>query len=49
MPKSGADDDDVEETYARIEELLKLIKRKDKVFVMGNWNAVVGEKKTIEK
>lgn len=45
MPTSGADDDDVEETYAGIEELLKLTKRKDKVFVMGNWNTVVGEKK----
>jgi len=36
MSTSGADDNDVEEVYAGIEELLKLTKRKDNVFIMGN-------------
>lgn len=40
MPTSGADDY-VEEVYARIEELLKLSKRKNNAFVTGDWNAVV--------
>lgn len=42
---SEADDEVIEEVYAEIEELLKLMKGKDNVFIMGNWNVVVGEKR----
>lgn len=36
MPRSRAVNDDVEEAHAEIEELLKLTKRKDYVFVIGD-------------
>jgi len=45
MPTSRADDEEIEEVYAGIEELLKLTKGKDNVVIMGDWNAVVGEGK----
>lgn len=45
MPTSGADAEDVEEPYAVIEELLKLTKGKDNVFIMSDNNAVVSEEK----
>lgn len=43
MPTSRADDEEIEEVYAGIEELLKLTKGKDNVIIMGDWNAVIGE------
>lgn len=49
MPTSGVDDEDVKVEYAEIKELLKLTKGNDNVFIMGDWNAVAGEKKTVEK
>lgn len=45
MPTSRADDEEIEEVYAEIEELLKLTKGKDNIIVMGDWNAVMGEGK----
>jgi len=36
MLMSRTDDEDVEEVYDGIEELLKLTKRKDNVFIMGD-------------
>lgn len=42
MPTSRADDEEIEEVYAGIEELLKLTKGKDNVIIMGDWNAVIG-------
>lgn len=45
MPTSRADDEEIEDVYAGIEKLLKLTKGKDKVFIMGDWNAVVGNRK----
>jgi len=41
MTTSRADDEEIEEVYAGIEELLKLSKGKDNVIIMGDWNAVV--------
>lgn len=45
MPTSKADYKEIEEVYERIEELLYLTKGKDKIFIIGDWNAVVGENK----
>ena len=43
MPTSAHDDDEVDEIYDRIEELVAKEKGKDYVVIMGDWNAVVGE------
>ena len=43
MPTTDADDDEVEEMYEQIEELVKKEKATDQVIIMGDWNAVVGE------
>jgi len=43
MPTSKADDEEVEEVYAGIEELMKHTKPHDNVIIMGDFNAIVGE------
>ena len=43
MPTSAHEDDEVDEIYDRIEELIAKDKGKDYVVIMGDWNAVVGE------
>lgn len=36
-------DEEIEEAYERIEELLNLTKGKDDVFIMCDWTTVIGE------
>ncbi|XP_025419604.1 craniofacial development protein 2-like [Sipha flava] len=43
MPTSKANDEEVEEVYAGIEELMKHTKPHDNVIIMGDFNAIVGE------
>jgi len=43
MPTSGHGDDEVEEMYEQIDEIIKLSKGKDNMIIIGDWNAVVGE------
>jgi len=43
MPTTNANDEEVEEVYAGIEELIKLTKGEDNLIIMGDWNAIVGE------
>ena len=43
MPTSAHEEDEVDEIYDTIEELLAKEKGKDYVVITGNWNAVVGE------
>jgi len=43
MPTSGHGDDDVEEMYEQIDEIIKLSNGKDNMIIIGYWNAVVGE------
>jgi len=43
MPMSKADDEELEEVYAGIEELLKHTKPHDNVIIMGDFNDIVGE------
>jgi hypothetical protein len=43
MPTSKANDEEVEEVYAGIEELMKHTKPQDNVIIMGDFNALVGE------
>ena len=43
MPTSRAEDEDIEQMYEQIEELVKKEKATDQVIIIGDWNAVVGE------
>ena len=43
MPTSALEDDEVDELYDRIEELVAKEEGKDYVVIMGDWNEVVGK------
>src|SRR5580658_10458105 len=43
MPTSEHSDEEVEEMYEQLEELMSEQKGSDHVVVMGDWNAIVGE------
>ena len=43
MPHSGVADEEVEETYDKIEEIVEKEKKGACVILLGDWNAVVGE------
>ena len=43
IPHSGVVDEEVEETYDKIEEIVEKEKKGVCVILMGDWNAVVGE------
>ena len=43
MPTTQHDDDEIEEMYEQIEELIQETKRNDYLILMGDWNAIVGE------
>lgn len=43
MPTSRAEDEQIEEIYEHIEELIKLTKAQDNTIIMGDWNSVVGK------
>ena len=42
MPHSGVADEEVEETYDKIEKLVEKQKKGACVILMGDWNAVIG-------
>jgi len=43
MPTTDNDDDEVEQVYEALDELIEKEKGNDYVVIMGDWNAVVGE------
>src|SRR5580692_11321670 len=43
MPTSEHSDEEVEEMYEQLEELMSELKGSDHVVIMGDWNAIVGE------
>lgn len=43
FPTTEAEDNEIDEMYARLEELCKLAKGNDNLIIIGDWNAVVGE------
>jgi len=43
MPTTQANDEEVEEIYEKIEELISLTNSKENLIIMGDWNAIVGE------
>uniref|UniRef100_A0A8D8YV05 Craniofacial development protein 2 n=1 Tax=Cacopsylla melanoneura TaxID=428564 RepID=A0A8D8YV05_9HEMI len=45
FPTSAHIDDEIEEVYDQLDEVLELVEAKDSLIVLGDWNAVVGETK----
>lgn len=43
MPTTQANDEEVEEIYDKIEQLINLTNSKENLINMGDWNAIVGE------
>jgi len=43
IPTTQANDEEVEEIYEKIEELISLTNSKENLIIMGDWNAIVGE------
>lgn len=43
MPTTDHDDEEVEDIYEQLEELIENLKGNDNLIVMGDWNASVGE------
>lgn len=43
MPTSAHADEEIEEPYQQIEEILMDVDIKDNLMVLGDWNAIVGE------
>ena len=42
VPTANAEEDEVEQFYEALQELLELISKKDILFIIGDWNAKVG-------
>src|SRR6516225_7306849 len=45
MPTSDSEEEEVEDMYNKLEDLLEKQKGRDNVVILGDWNAVVGEEK----
>jgi hypothetical protein len=43
MPMSKHSEEEIEDTYDQLDEVLSTVKGKENLVVMGDWNAVVGE------
>ena len=45
-PTSNAEEAEVEQFYADLQDLLELTPKKDALFIIGDWNAKVGSQET---
>ena len=48
VPTSNAEEPEVEWFYEALQDLLELTPPKDVLFIIGDWNAIVGSKKHLE-
>ena len=48
MQSSNTEEAEVEQFYEDLEDLVELTPKKDVLFIIGNWNAKVGNKKHLE-
>ena len=46
MPQSNTEEDEVEQFYEDLQDLLELVPKKDVLFTIGDWNAKVGSQET---
>jgi hypothetical protein len=44
MPTSSHKDEEIEELYEQKSEVIEMAKEKDNLIILGDWNAVVGER-----
>ena len=47
-PTSNAEEAEVERSYEDLQDLLELTPKKGVLFIIGDWNAIVGSKKHLE-
>ena len=47
-PTSNAEETEVGRLYEELQDLLELTPPKDVLFIIGDWNAIVGSKKHLE-
>ena len=47
MPQSNTEEDEVEQFYEDLQDLLELVPKKDVLFTIGDWNAKVGSQETL--
>ena len=45
-PTSNAEEAEVERSYEDLQDLLELTPKKDVLFIIGDWNAIVGSQET---
>ena len=45
-PTSNAEEAEVERSYEHLQDLLELTPKKDVLFIIGDWNAIVGSQET---
>ena len=46
VPTSNTEEAEVEQFYEDLQDLIKLIPKKDVLFIIGDWNAKVGSQET---
>ena len=43
-PTSAASEDEIEDSYGRLQDIIDTVPRGDALIIMGDWNATIGDK-----